>query len=230
MKKLLTALLSLILLLTLCLPALADDNGCRLTVQGSATVSVKADYATLSIGVQTDDTTVALSQNANAAAMNAVLAALHAMGIDKDDITTSSFNVYSYDDSSLLTKKSTKYHVTNMLTVTVRDLTLIGTVIDTATAAGANVLGGLSFESTARNEAYQKAMTRAVEDAKTKAQVLAAAAGKTLGELLSIETNGNYSYAGATNYYAMDAKEASTTIVSGDTLVSASVTLVYSFQ
>lgn len=230
MKKLLTALLSIILLLTLCLPALADEDSRKLTVQGSATVSVKADYATLSIGVQTDDTTVALSQNANAAAMNAVLAALHAMGIDKDDITTSSFNVYSYDDSSLLTKKSTKYHVTNMLTVTVRDLTLIGTVIDTATAAGANVLGGLSFESTARNEAYQKAMTRAVEDAKTKAQVLAAAAGKTLGELLSIETNGNYSYAGATNYYAMDAKEASTTIVSGDTLVSASVTLVYSFQ
>lgn len=230
MKKLFALLMIFSLLLAV--PALADDSDDRfLVVQGSASVGVQADYAVLSIGVQTSGINVDSAQLANAATMNAVIDAIKGCGVQDADVVTSSFNIY--DTTSWNENEKTAYRVENILSVTIRALDKAGKIIDAATQAGANILNGISFNSTERNEAYKKALKRAVDDAQEKADVLASACGKKLGRLVKIETGSDYySYAGANNYYKMDvaAAAAETSIISGDISVSANVTLTYTFE
>ena len=125
----------------------------------------------------------------------------------------------------------------NTVTVIIHDLSMVGAVLDAAMEAGANTTYGISFSSTQANDAYQKALTRAVEDAMTKAQVLAAAAGVELGELIRIDaTQNSDSYFretyGITNSYAYSAKtdEAGTAITGGDLTVTAGVVLEYAIK
>ncbi len=227
MKKLFALLMIFSLLLAV--PAWADDSDDRLlVVQGSASVSVQADYAVLSIGVQTSSGSVDSAQLANAATMNVVIDAIKGCGVQDADVVTSSFNIY--DTTSWNENEKTAYRMENILSVTIRALDKAGKIIDVATQAGANILNGISFHSTERNEAYKKALKRAVDDAQEKADVLASACGKKLGRLVKIETGSDYyAYAGANNYYKMDAA-ADTSIISGDISVSASVTLTYTFE
>ncbi len=229
MKKLALILLSLTLILTLTAGALAENDG-EIVVSGNATVRVAADMATLQVGVETVTTDVTRGQSDNAAAISAILAALKDAGVADEDLTTSNFNVYSgYDYSGENPVRN--YTVTNMLTVTVRDLDKVGSLIDAAVAAGANQIYGLSFLSSKENEAFQKALTRAVEDAKAKAETLAQAAGVTLGALEEISSaSTGYDY-GVNNVY--DAKEMNaggSTIVAGDVQVYATVTLTYDLK
>lgn len=231
MKKLLSIVMVALLVCALALPALADDWDDRvIKVSGNATVTLAADTATIQLGVNTKKPTVAQAQQENNQLMNAVLQALYGMGLTEKDVITSSFNVYSYTDYTADSQGMLYYEVDNMLSVTIRDLSQIGAVLDAAMSAGANTTYGISFSSTQENEAYQKALTRAVEDAAQKAQVLAAAAGKTLGELVTIDaTNSGFAY-GVSNVYSEKAMDAGSVIVSGDVSVTANVTLEYAFK
>ena len=238
MKKMI-ALCLVCLLIVLSVPALAEENPRLIRVSGNATVALAADTATMQIGVNTKKPTVQEAQKENAALMNAVLDALHAIGIEDQDIMTSQFNVssmFDYSVSSLGQEIRTQYYeVQNNVSVTVHDLTLIGQVLDAAMEAGANTSYGITFSSTKQNEAYQKALTRAVEDAMQKAGVLAAAAKVQLGNLVSMNATQNQ-YAmggyGISNAYVYEAKsmDRGTVITSGDITVSADVTLEYEFQ
>ena len=238
MKKMI-ALCLVCLLIVLSVPALAEENPRLIRVSGNATVALAADTATMQIGVNTKKPTVQEAQKENAALMNAVLEALHAIGSEDQDIMTSQFNVssmFDYSVSSLGQEIRTQYYeVQNNVSVTVHDLTLIGQVLDAAMEAGANTSYGITFSSTKQNEAYQKALTRAVEDAMQKAGVLAAAAKVQLGNLVSMNATQNQ-YAmggyGISNAYVYEAKsmDRGTVITSGDITVSADVTLEYEFQ
>ena len=238
MKKVIALCLAA-LLLACSIPALAEENPRLIRVSGNAVVSLAADTATLQIGVNTRKPTVQEAQKENAALMNAVLDALHAIGIEDQDIMTSQFNVssqYDYSTSSFGQEvRKLFYEVQNNVSVTVHDLSLIGQVLDAAMEAGANTSYGISFSSTKQNEAYQKALTRAVEDAMQKANVLATAAQVSLGNLVSINANQNQNYAagyGLSNSYIYEAKsmDRGTVITSGDITVSAEVVLEYEFN
>ena len=242
MKKMIAMTLAALLLLSLCAPALAEkaSEGRVIRVGGNATVSLAADTATLQIGVNTRDESVRTAQQENAAAMNAVMEAILGTGIDEKDVVTSQFNVYGsyeYSTDALGREKRTRfYEVQNNVSVTVHDLTKIGAVLDAAMEAGANTTYGIVFSSTQKNEAYQKALTRAVQDAMQKARIIAAAAGLQLGDIIFIDSSqSTMSYArdygiANTYEYAADAAAKGTSITSGDVSVTANVVLEYSFQ
>ena len=241
MKKLFVILIAVLLMASIAIPGLTEEENRVIRVSGSAVVSLAADTASIQIGVNTRKETVKEAQKENAALMAAVMEAIKGAGIDEKDIMTSQFNVYSgYEygvDASGWENRNAFYEVQNNVTVTMHDLSLVGTVLDAAMEAGANTTYGIAFSSTQANEAYQKALTRAVEDAMAKAQVLAAAAGVKLGTLLRINaTQDAVSYArdvyGASNSYVYSAKAADegTAISSGDISVSAEVVLEYAFQ
>lgn len=228
MKKTIVVLLTVMLLLSAVMCARAEDKEIR--VAGNASVTLSADYATLQIGVTTKKDTVQSAQQENAQAMNAVLDALYAAGIEEKDVITSQFNIYSSVDWVNGEEKS-YYCVDNMLSVTVRSLEKIGMVMDAAIGAGANQTYGIAFASAKENEAYLQALQRAVEDARAKAEVLAAAAGKQLGQLILMDASqGGYYYGISNTYNAKEAAAAGDAIVSGDVSVSASVVLTYEFQ
>lgn len=241
MRKQIAVFMAVMLMAALAAPALAETGDRVIQVSGSAVVSLAADTASIQIGVNTRKETVKEAQKENAALMNAVIQAIKDAGIDEKDISTSQFNIYStyeYGMDALGRETRTPYYeVQNSVTVTIHDLSLVGTVLDAAMEAGANTTYGISFSSTQANEAYQKALTRAVEDAMKKAQVLAAAAGVDLGPLIRInadQSRTGYSWEtyGTANSYSYSAKmtDQGTTITSGDIFVNAEVVLEYEFQ
>jgi uncharacterized protein YggE len=70
------------------------------------------------------------------------------------------------------------------LRVTVRDTDQLGELIDAAVNVGANRISGVTFYVDDETAAASDARIEAVEDARTKAEELAAAAGMTLGPLV----------------------------------------------
>ena len=233
MKK----LLSIILVLAMMLPciALAETvavaENATITVTGSASVTLKADYARISVGVSSKAATVEQAANENNAAIFAVIEALKEAGVAEEDIATSNYSVYAeYDYASFGGQKLTGYNVTNQLTVIIRDMDHIGATLDKATAVGANNIYNIEFLSTKADEAQDEATVYAVQDAMRRAKLLASAAGLNLGGIKSISDT-VASYGIVTRSYAskLDAV-AGNSILPDDTSVSASVTIVFELK
>jgi len=231
MKRLM--LIALALMCLLCGTVYAE-NEAQIRVSGNTTVSLAADTATLQIGVNTKKPSVREAQQVNGELMNRVIAAIRNAGVAEKDVSTSQFDVFStfeYAVDEQGKEISTPcYQVNNMLSVTVRDLSILGSVLDAAMEAGANTTYGIQFSSSQENQAYEKALTRAVEDGAAKARVLAAAAGKELGDLILIDATQQNHYYGITNTYDAKSSAQRTLIVSGDVSVSASVVMTYTFK
>lgn len=232
MKKFLSILLALMLLP---LFALAEESPAptTLTVQGSASVTLQPDMAQVSVGVNTQAATVAEASAANAQAIDSLIAALEQAGVAREDMATQHYNVnpqYDYQYSSIgNTQQILGYQVSNTLRVTIRQLDTLGPVLDAAMAAGANECYGITFLSTQANEATDKAMALAVEDAARKAELMAAASGKQVVRLVSLKEQGS-SYVSTSNDMVMFAKAAGTTILSNGLDFSFTVEAVYEAQ
>lgn len=237
MKKLFALLLTLSLLLPVF--ALAEDtpiavaDGATITVTGSAAMSLKADYAQVSVGVSTQATTVSEAAQENNVLIHAVIDALKAADVAESDIVTSSYSVYAQYDYSSFTgeEKLSGYKVTNQLRVIIRDMEHIGATLDKATAAGANNIYNIEFLSTRADEAQDEAITYAVQDALRRAKLLAGAAGLELGGIVSISDSTSGWYTTSRTYAsAMDTEAASNVILPDDASVSASVTMVFELK
>ena len=234
MKKLLALLLACALLLP-CL-ALAESpaaaSGATITVTGSASVTLKADYARISVGVSTSAKTVEEATQQNSNTIFAVIEALKTAGVQEDDIATSNYSVHAeYDYSSFGGQKLTGYNVTNQLTVIIRDMEHIGATLDKATAAGANNIYNIEFLSTQADAAQDEATAYAVQDAMRRAKLLADAADLTLGSIVSISDSSS-GWVVSTRSYAskLDMAVAGNSILPDDTSVSASVTIVFELK
>jgi uncharacterized protein YggE len=73
-----------------------------------------------------------------------------------------------------------------MVTVRLRDVGGLGSVVDSLAKAGANRLYGIGFELADPKTALATAREDAVADARARAELYARAAGVTLGPVLSI--------------------------------------------
>ena len=231
--------LALMLMFALLLPcfALAEGTaaatGATITVTGSAEVTLKADYAQVSVGVSTTAKTVEEASKQNTAAIHAVIAALKEAGIKEEDIATSNYSVHAeYDYSSFSSEqKLAGYNVTNQLNVIIRDMDHIGAILDKATAAGANSIYNIQFLSTKADAAQDEATAYAVQDAMRRAKLLADAAGLQLGSIVSISDSvGGYSVAARSYKSSLAMGAVSNAILPDEASVSASVTIVFELK
>ena len=166
-----------------------------ISVSGSGQASGTPDVAYINLGVDTVDPDVGQAvENANTE-MAAIIAALTDAGVDPKDIQTTNFNVYPedrYDQNGQPTGERV-YHVQNSLTVTVRDISNVGTIIEAGLGAGADSINGLNFGIDDTAELEQEARVNAIADARQRAEQLAAAFGVTLGDPIIIsEVSGGY--------------------------------------
>ena len=158
------------------------------SVSGHGQVNVPPDTASISIGIDVIQPTLAEAQEQATAQATAVIEALKAAGIADEDIQTAYFNVNILRDYSENGDPTqiTGFEITNQLQVTVRDTDMLGDLLDEAVNAGANSINGVTFSVDDQTAAASEARRLAVEDARTKAEELAAAAGLTLGPVVSI--------------------------------------------
>jgi uncharacterized protein YggE len=194
MRVLSALILSSALALQIAAPALAEDTVRTVSVTGTGTVETAPDMATLMIGVTTQAATAAEALAANSEATEAVIARLTASGVEPRDMQTSNLSInpnWSGYDSS--TPTISGYVAMNLLTVRVRALDTTGAVLDAAVADGANTLNGMTFGLADPEPVLNEARKEAVADASAKAELLAAAAGVKLGEVVSITDAGTMS-------------------------------------
>ena len=176
------AALVALLMLVAGFAALAEGT---IAVQGVGSVKVNSDRAGISLGVREVDTEVLAAQTKVNEKIDAIVAALKAMGVTDDAISTNGIGIYpnyNYDAGEQIVD----YTAYNTLYVTVTDMDNIGAYIDAAFAAGANSLDYVDFSAAETDEAAEQALRLAVESAKAKAQVIADAAGVKLGDILEI--------------------------------------------
>lgn len=235
MKKLFILILALLMLalpvLSFAEEAVVVTEGATITVTGSATVTLKADYARVSVGVSTKAPNIEDATRQNAETIHAVIAALREFGVAEEDIVTSSYSVFAEYDYATGEQRLAGYNVTNQLTVIIRDMDHIGATLDKATAAGANNIYNIEFLSTKSAEAQDEATAYAVQDAMRKAHLLAEAAGLQLGGVVSISESTSGVYVTARSYQSKTtADAASNAILPDNASVSASVTMVFELK
>ena len=159
----------------------------QIVVSANAEVRVNPDRATISIGVQSRATTAAAASASNSQKQRAVIDAIKARGVPAEQISTSSFQVIPetiYDREGQQAPRTPSYRVSNTVTVELKRIEQVGPVIDAALAAGANQINSLSFGVQNADSARRAALGMAMAKAKADAEVMARAAGGTLGPLL----------------------------------------------
>ena len=168
-------------------PALAQTAPPAISVTGEATVSVPPDQAQIDGGVANDAKTAREASDANNAAMGKVLLALKGAGIDEKDYQTSRLSLQpQYAPNRSGPSPVVGYRASNRVTIRLRDVTKIASMIDVLVGAGANDIGGINFTVSQASKLLDEAREQAISDARRKAQIYAKAAGVTLGEPLSI--------------------------------------------
>ena len=223
--------LSVALALPFSLAALAESPAtaaATITVTGEGVIEAAPDIATISLGVTTEGKTAVEAMAANSAALAAVLDRLRAAGIEERDLQTSNLtlnpNWVGYDNGK--TPTISGYTASNMLTVRVRALASLGTVLDSAITDGANTLNGVTFGLAEPRPALDAARKEAVADAVARAALLVEAAGAKLGKVVSIAESGGF--AQPMPMFRMEASaDSAVPVAGGEVGLTASVTMVF---
>lgn len=169
---------------------LADHEPATITVDGDGKIVAMPDLATINLGVQTEKSEVVAAQKENTDKMNKIIEAVKAQGVKPADIQTTNYQIspqYDYRDGS---SKLRGYIVTQNLTLSIRDLTKLGRILEVAGSLGANQVGGLNFTVDKPDNFKNQARDKAITNAKTKALDLAKSLGVRLGAIRSYNENG----------------------------------------
>lgn len=174
--------------------------GTRIIVNAMGTASRPPEQAVVSLAVETAARTAREAADQNAARMARLVAALRRLDIPEDQIRTTAYNMFpeyrQWDgrdpEQASRQPEIIGYRVTNMVSVTVDGASRAGAVIDAALEAGANRVEGLGFQLRDSDAVRADALRQAMTKARSEAQLLAEAAGLTLGAPIEISTSFGY--------------------------------------
>ena len=160
------------------------------TVSVSATGQANAtpDMAAISTGVQTEADSAREAMTKNTQAMSKLIDGLKAAGIDPKDIQTTAVNVNPRYTNPRDGKQPVinGYAAQNQVRIVVRDLKKLGEILDASLTLGATQMGGISFDVSNAEVLKDEARKAAMVNARRRAELYAAAAGASLGQVVSI--------------------------------------------
>jgi uncharacterized protein YggE len=148
--------------------------------------------AIFGLGVRTTGETTSIAVENNNELMSEVRAALREAGIAEEEMLTDHFAIYYetvYQEGGGGGGGGGTVQiprVENILRVTTREIDRVGEFIEVAVAAGANQVSWLSFKIEDDTTLREQAHLLAIADAQAKAEKLAAALGKTVGEPIHV--------------------------------------------
>jgi hypothetical protein len=180
-------------------PAPSGERGSTITVEGAGQVNLEPNIVRITIGVETSSTDVQQAVTENNQRTQAVISTLEDSGIAAEDIQTENFNVRQQNQNQQPLPEAEMtaeempaptFVVTNTVRVTLREIDRVGSVLNEVISSGANTIYGIQFDATGKESANKQALELAVEDARTRAETIAAAAGVELGDVVQVETFG----------------------------------------
>ncbi|MCL5730316.1 MAG: SIMPL domain-containing protein [Candidatus Pacearchaeota archaeon] len=217
---------------------MSSSTSNTVTVQGTSTIHVLPDRVAVYFDIQTNGTTSAEANDANTVVYNQLKASLIALGFNESQIGTQSYSIYPntiYNNGRTSTDGYIASHSIK-LEFSANDTSKLSSVIDTGANAGAGI-STIDFELSTASQNYYKAqaLELASQDAKTKADAVAAGFGKSAGNLVSVSVN-DFNYypwpvysasASGSSGTANEAKAAVMNLAPTMQDVSASVSAIY---
>jgi uncharacterized protein len=207
-----------------------------LSVQANGQARVAPDEATVRLGVLAQAPTARAAMDEANRSANAILEAIRKLGVLAEEIQTSELNLNPVYANEPMERggepRITGYQATNVVSVRLEKLDLVGPVVDAGLAAGSNRLDGVIFGLRNDEAARATALTRAAEAARIKAETLAKAMRLRLVEVIEVVEGGVSVF---TPVYrrqamAMDMAAESTPVSPGQVGIDASVTLRYRIE
>jgi uncharacterized protein YggE len=183
------------------------------TVIGEAVRRVLPERAEFVIEIAATALTAAQALRDNQAKTMQISQAVNALGVQPGDIQTISLKVHNLSSTVMQALPSYagmqqigpggfspyatgpavqpdvqfgSYHAANTLRVNVREPSRAGEVADAAARAGATITGAFCFRTADEGSARKAALEAAGHDARKKAEALAAAAGRKVGDVVAI--------------------------------------------
>jgi len=200
--------------------ACAAQTPASIQATGSATITVKPDQATLTVGVVTQATTAQQAADMNASQADAMIKALQGVLGSAGTIQTISYSLsarYTNNGATIV-----GYTASNTVLVTATNLSLIGPLIDAGNQAGANSIGGPSFGLQNDEPQRSQALAAAAKQALAHAAAIASGFGAKTGAVLAAQEGSSMTpiFNGASG-----AGSVATPIQTGTVTVSATVTV-----
>src|SRR5262245_35117458 len=171
--------------------AAPESQRTRVLVTGDAIVQAQPDTAILTISVVTQAKQAIDAQQQNAAKSDAVVRAVKAAAGSGAEVKTSGYSLQPqriYKEGQ--PPNITGYEARNSVTVTMSDLTKVGSVLDAAGQAGANDLPGIAFTLRQDRPARNKALSDATAEALSKARVIAQALNGKVVRIVEVQEEG----------------------------------------
>ncbi len=206
-------------------------------VNSSEKVTVIPDIAQVVYSVRTQAREAADCQQQNSESVGQVIELLKGLNIAETSIQTSDYYMNPVYDYSNNTARVTGYE--SITTLTVSDIPIDGLdqILSQSVLNGINTIQSITYQAGKYDESYQAALSAAVETARKKAEVLAKAAGCSVGAVLNIQETGSYSEARytdsalASKYRSSAVKEMALEdtagIMAGEIQVEASIVVEY---
>jgi len=173
-----------------------DASARSISIDGQGEVSLPPDVAFVRIGVVAENESAEVAQSEVNRIVTRILDELRKAKIEQADLQTVElqiFPVYANEriSSGGESPRIQGYRASNVVRVTVRDLTRVGGVIDAALGAGGNRVDGVEFSLKDDRPARREALQLAVADGRTKAAAIGEALGVKLGALRSLREAGS---------------------------------------
>ena len=173
-------------------PALADETRPRtVSVSGQGEVSAEPDLAYVTLGVEARRPTLAEARAAVSSTVSKVLALCKDLKIDPKLVNAARLQIqpeYSWNEKDRK-RVLLGYIVSRQVQVELRDLELLGPLLERAVDAGVNQVSDPMLDSTKRKQLERQAMTLAVQDARLNAETLAQSAGVRLGPVRTLNAS-----------------------------------------
>ena len=162
----------------------------EISASGTGSVALPPDVATVAASVETNDASAENAIAQNNRVYDRVVAALSNLGIARNDVALSDYNVGYVPRPRVVpvppTGERYGYTVSRAFAVTVRSIGKAGSVSDACVGAGATAINGVSFGLSNPSVARAQAIDKAEADARANADALAKTAGLRIVGIKSI--------------------------------------------
>jgi uncharacterized protein YggE len=213
---------------TLCALMVAGSASANITITGTGKITYTPDIAQVSVGASSEGKTAAEAWQKNHEVVRKMFEALRKLGLDSKDMKTAGLGVtprYLYVKDQ--PPKLLGYTASYTLTLTVRNLDKLGTILDEAVECGANRDVGISFGCSNPEKLLDQARAAAIAEARKKAEIYVKGAGAALGQVQSISEGSSTPWQHFRYEHLAKATAAPLPIAAGEQEMSVTVTVTY---
>lgn len=168
-----------------------SNNATIISTSGMASVNVKPDKVTFSLGIETTNKTANAALIANSKLMSRVIDTLKFTGVKDNESSTSSFNISPNYLRVGMKQNITGFTVTNYIKLVSSNTANVSKWIDVSISAGANIINDIHFSLSDKKLAEIKntLIKSAINDALKKADITASTLGLRVAEVKSVNLN-----------------------------------------